>query len=236
MTKALRVTIVGVGSALALIIFMILFAAATTFLEIKEWGERGLLVLLALSFSCWAATHVALKRWLLPLTTLPPPPPPPLPWWFRYLYHPILAPTILLIPMVALWLYWERAPWSMTAILMGVALNTSVAVVGGVLIKRWLLDRSAQTPRGLIMYFIIVSLWIATIFGSIAWTYLDKGTPEGPAFIATVLEAAKRAVTTAPRQGAPDPTIGAGAELEGAVCRGDTAQPNALSGSGPLTR
>ena len=95
MTKALRVTIVGVGSALALIIFMILFAAAMTFLEIKESGEVGLLFL-ALLFSCWAGTHVALKRWLCPPTTQPPQQPPPLPWWFRHLYFP-LATIILYI-------------------------------------------------------------------------------------------------------------------------------------------
>ena len=142
MTKALRVTIVGVGSTLALIIFMILFAAATTFLEIKESGEVGLLFL-ALLFSCWAATHVALKRWLCPPTTQPTQPtqPPPLPRWFRHLYFP-LATTILYIPVAALWLYWERAPWSMTAILIAVAYNISGATVGGVLIKRWLRNRA----------------------------------------------------------------------------------------------
>jgi hypothetical protein len=90
---------------LALMVFMGLFPAAMEFLEIKESGNVGLMAL-ALLFGCWAATHVALKRWLLPPATRPMrpmrPPSPPLPWWFRHLYFP-LAGTILLVPVVALW-------------------------------------------------------------------------------------------------------------------------------------
>jgi TonB family protein len=92
----------------------------------------------------------------------------------------------------------------MTAMLIAVAYNISGALVGAVLIKRWLLNRTAaQTPRGIIMNWIIINLWIAMICinGWIVWTYFNKGTPENPALIA----AAPEGIAAAPRQGAPNP-------------------------------
>ena len=106
----------------------------------------------------------------------------PLPWWFRHLYFP-LATTLLYIPVVASWLYWGRPRWSMTALVLTVACNISSAIVGGMLIKRWLLPPTTKpqpSRRILIMNFIIINLWIAMIWVAIIRGYLNETPASSP--------------------------------------------------------